>query len=293
MKAVFIVHGSRNLALEQAEVLKRSPLEGWEYEFHCTEKSGDAETLASDHARHCDLLVAIGGDGTLHQVISGVMLGTTSHNRPVVALLPCGSGNDYARNFGWKKTAHDFVRRLSEWKTEMVDLIECIDAKGKVSFTNNITDAGFGPAVVQLVEAKPPQWSGKLKFSLSIIQAFFTYKKQFFKVHNHTYSWQGKALTLAFAKGKYFGSGVGIAPHANCHDGLIHLTVIGNVTLAEYLRKLPQLRLAKAIKHAEVHYCTGTWFVLEGEGQMEQDGELGPVLPVKLRVEPACIKLLK
>lgn len=292
MKAIFIVHGNRKRALATAEILQRRVAEGWDFEFHYTTPQRGAQQLALELGHTCELMVALGGDGTFHHMIQGIMGSAGAEPKPVAALVPCGSGNDYARNFGWTNKVESFLERLDAWRILPVDLIKSTDGKGTTSFTNNITDAGFGPAVVALVNRKPEHWSGKLKFSLSILQAFFTYKKKYLKVYNSEYTWQGHALTLAFAKGRYFGSGIGIAPEAKPDDGLIHLTVIGNVSLREYLMKLPLLRRAQKIKHPEVHYMCGTCFDVQGTGFMEQDGELGPELPLRLELIPKAIDVL-
>jgi diacylglycerol kinase family enzyme len=103
------------------------------------------------------------------------------------------------------------------------------------------------------------------------------------------FSIEKKFLTIAFSKGKYFGSGIGISPSSIMNDGYIHLTLIGEVNLLQYLRYLPLLKKAKKIVHPEVSYTTAKTARIAGKGNIELDGELVFELPVELQIVPKAV----
>jgi YegS/Rv2252/BmrU family lipid kinase len=251
--------------------------------------------LAKAAAVESQLIVAVGGDGSLNECVNGIMQFSANNPSavlPKIALLPEGSGNDFARNFGWPKAVNNFLERLAANSYQKVDV-------GAIAYGNNETDyfinaasAGLGPQVVKLVSKMPKSWNGNLKFGLAAIGALCSYQKKDAKLAWSNQSFQGKILAVVCANGKYFGSGIGIAPDAVLTDGLLNITLIGNIGLWQYLRYLPALKRCEKIVHPHVHYFTTQELLIEMDGSFEKDGELGKQAPARVYCIPSKLDLL-
>jgi diacylglycerol kinase (ATP) len=294
LKVHFIVNGRNRKSLAVAEELESYSLPDMLLTVHRTAFAGHARALAYIHSVNCDVLVAVGGDGTTHECANGLMeaRGSLKASLPVFGVLPAGSGNDFARNFGWSSQLSHLIDRLRKHETMACDIAKVTARDGKETHFINAADIGIGPEVVEKVDQAPAHWSGKRKFRTTVFKSFFTYQKIHANVIADNFNWSGKTLTVAVANGKYFGSGLGIAPEAVVDDGLLDITVVGNVSWLSYLTRLYKLTKARALHHAEVHYAKSAWVVLEGTGRIELDGELGPMLPVEIQVEKNALQLL-
>lgn len=261
--------------------------------IHLTEHSKHATALASALVPSCDVLLVLGGDGTLHETAAGLInTQRTAEELPIVALWPCGSGNDFSRNFPKPTTIDAFVQRILKGSFHYIDAARVTgDHKGE-DVMINAADAGLGPLVVQKVTEKPTHWSGSLKFGISILQAFLSYRPIVLSVQCDAHHYSGKVLTIVVANGRYFGSGIGIAPAAEVDDGWLEVTIVGNVSMVEYLRYLPALKRGQRIQHPQIHYWRGKHIQIEGSGQMECDGELSVGLKASVQILPKALRWL-
>lgn len=285
----FIVHGGRAKALNTANYLaEHLPSTHEAVFFKTVSKEGLAELI--EQARHeAELLAIIGGDGLFSLTVKFLLL--HSGPMPAVALIPSGSGNDFARNFGWISSPLQFLDRLQRAQFTALDCGEILSARHRDIFTNE-TSTGISNAVVRLVEKKPVSWNGNLKFGLSILQAFATFRKRECEISWEGGSWSGKAMLVACCNGKYFGSGIGIAPDAQPGDGFLELVIIGNISIFHYLRFLPRLRKGLKIDHPEVQYVRTSRIQINAEGSLERDGEPGVELPAEIGILPGCLRVL-
>ena len=132
-------------------------------------------------------------------------------------------------------------------------------------------------------------------YSLAIIRAFFAYRKPHIKIVGDDFEFEGKVLMIAFCNGRTFGYGLTINPDADLRNGKLNITVIGNVSLFTYLRKLGALKKGNKIIHPEAHYFESKSIEIskiESNVWTEGDGELFGTNLKRVSILPSRIKLI-
>lgn len=261
--------------------------------YHISQRSTDSIDLS----RKCiengtDYIIGIGGDGTLNEVINGVMLADKSKRKNVkVGLLPTGSGNDFAKTMKLDSEVLSLKNLIENGQSVSIDIgkIECKDNNGNdaTRYFNNIADVGLGGEVVVKVNKSSKIFSPTFRYLKSSVEAFFTYRKKRIRFTSPHFAWEGAVLILCLANANYFGSGLGIAPHAQVDDGKMAVVIAGEISLFDYLRNLSRIRNKEIISHPgiiykEVESCTIE--PIEDNLLIETDGELAGNLPLKMSV---------
>ena len=259
-----------------------------------TLSKNDAVSLASKAAeRYVDLIFAAGGDGTLHQVVNGVLTGRESETKlPVIGLIPIGSGNDFARSAAIKADIRQLTALIERFSPKTIDV-------GQISFTRslsesqdvmasryfvNVADIGMGPEVVDKVQRSGRPFGHSFAYYKSILSTFLTYKPGMVKATTKEWSWKGKLRTLAIANGKYYGHGLCIAPDAVMDDKKFSVFICGDVSVFDFIRHTGTLKKGEHIRLPEIHYkeTTAIEFTSEKTCMIEGDGEMLGFLPARV-----------
>jgi diacylglycerol kinase (ATP) len=275
----------------------------YDVEVHETVSRNDGRILASRFSdQNVDLIVAAGGDGTLNQVVNGILKGREQEqNVPAVGLIPIGSGNDFARGVGLKTTVDHVVKTLSTFRTRAVDvgLVEyqtLPDGNGEKSFSYfvNVADIGMGPAVVGKVLSSGRPFGSGVAYYQSILTTFLTYKPAVVKAVTPDWTWEGKIRTLAVANGKYYGYGLCIAPEAVIDDGVFSVFICGNVSVLDFIMHTSTLKKGESVVMDEVLYKSARQldFSSESPCPIEGDGEILGWLPARVSMTARQLKFL-
>lgn len=245
-----------------------------------------------------DAIVAAGGDGTLHEVVNGLLVGNEqSVNLPAVGLIPLGSGNDFARTMNLKKDRASLVNVFTRFSTRTIDV-------GKINFLTpstenpryfiNIADIGMGPEVVARLSQSGRSFGTLAAYYAAIFRTFLTFKRIPVSIKTQQWEWQGAIRSLAVANGKYFGSGIGIAPDAIPDDGLFSCFIAGNVSVVDFILQQGRLRSGKRARHHAIQYREASTLELHStsDAKIEADGELVGSLPVRIDALPKRLKFL-
>jgi YegS/Rv2252/BmrU family lipid kinase len=234
------------------------------------------------------LILAAGGDGTVNQVVQGIMeyYGRMS-SLPAMGIIPLGSGNDFARTLGIRTNPIRLVESLSKPQLRWVDVgrITRLSPAGlQPKYFINIADAGMGPEVVKRVLDSGRPWGSVAAYYAAILKTFFTYKPTEMEVRTPLWQWKGKARVVAVTNGKYFGNGLCIAPDAQPDDGVLHCTIVGDVSVKDFVVQNFRLRSGKRIQHPKVSYHETEWVEIYAQhaAYLEADGEWAGALPVRI-----------
>lgn len=253
----------------------------------------DAVSLASKAAdQYVDAVIAAGGDGTLNQVVNGILIGReTASKIPIIGMIPLGSGNDFARTAMVRSDANQIKKLIGNFAPKKIDV-------GAITFTNsqsqktelryfvNMADIGMGPVVVDKVLKSGRAFGHAAAYYKSIISTFFQYKLVEVEAHTSEWSWKGKLRTLGVGNGKYYGHGMAITPDAILNDRLFHVFICGNVSVFDFIRYTGHLKKGKHINLPEIHYRTTTEISFTSDKQclIEGDGEILGELPATIRL---------
>ncbi len=260
-----------------------------------TLSKNDAKFLASKFTdRYTDVLLAAGGDGTVHQVVNGILRGRENDTKlPTVGVIPIGSGNDFARGAGLKGNVDQILEKLSCFKTRPVDVgvIEFCPSphggsKKDLAYFINVADIGMGPEVVARVLQSGRPFGSAVSYYKSILKTFLTYEPMVVKATADEWGWEGKVRTLAVANGKYYGHGLCIAPDARLDDRKFSVFICGNVSVFDFIRHTGALKKGKTVVMDEVFYKTATTirFSSDRPCPIEGDGEILGWLPASVRL---------
>jgi diacylglycerol kinase (ATP) len=265
-----------------------------------TQSNKDAIALAAAAVQSkVDVILAAGGDGTLNQVLNG-MLNSDAGDKslPKLGVIPLGSGNDFARTIHVRADIKHILDLLQKGSFITCDVgsISCKDheAKNIKSYFINVTDAGMGPEVLKRVIKASRFFGSGVAYYKSIIATFFSYKPVDVYVKSDTWNWQGKLRTLAIANGKCFAHGMYIAPDAKPNDGIFSTFLAGRVSVAEFIWHSEKLKRAKKIKHPQVEYNQAKCIEITSSSicAIEADGEWVGYLPATVEIVPARIRVL-
>lgn len=246
-----------------------------------------------------NIILSAGGDGTLHQVVNGMMSIAHPNQLPTLGLIPLGSGNDFANTIGATANPAELLELLSINQPRPIDLgkLICQDASNQeqVKYFINACSVGMGPATVKQM-AKAPQWLGAdLRYLQSIVRAFFAHIPEQIEIKTSGWNWVGKVRVLAIANGKSFGSKIYIAPDAKPDDGVFSTFLVTDVPLLKFLFYLQVVKGKKKVKDPDVVYSTSTKIEITAPQSVaiEAEGELIGFLPTFVEVLPAQIKFLR
>lgn len=291
MKIQVIANGIRPRAVRCAQRLCQALSDLHDVRWVRTSRAGEAGMLIPDTA---DLVIAVGGDGTWHECINGWMMRhqqEPSRPLPVLALLPAGNGNDFARSQGWSGSIEALLARIARFEVKRIDVGRVQSGQATRWFIN-ICDAGFGAAAARRVALAPRLLPAPLRFPWAILRTFMHYRPKEIIMRCNGEVSGGRRLMVAVANAPYFGRGICIAPQASPEDGLFDVTIVGGVSLAQYLRFLPALKQGRTIRHPMLHYLRTDSVALEGAAGFECDGEQGPPLPVSIGMVAQVLPVL-
>lgn len=293
---IFIVNGAKRQSKKLISILDFFSNSTFfsKVEISLTQYPGHAKEIANINSINFDYIIAVGGDGTLNEVINGIDL----TSKIVVGLLPYGTANDFSRGQKLKFDAQFLFNLIKNDSFKTID-IGLVKSPDKVESINrrfiNIADIGLGGFVTQeILKNKNKYLSGKIKYTQAILNGMIQYSKPEIKVVGD-YNYQGKVLTLAVCNGRYFGYGLCISPMANIQDKSLNITCIGNVSLMDYFKNLGKIKRGEIINHPEVNYSdmkSIDVFHNDKSCPIEVDGEFIGYTPVSIQILPQKLKFL-
>jgi diacylglycerol kinase (ATP) len=218
--------------------------------------------------------LAVGGDGTAHEIINGVFAGRASVERIALGLLPLGTGNSFLRDFA-QNGAEASMQALIEGRKRSVDLIRLKHAAGEV-YSFNLLSIGFTADVAALTNRlfKP---LGHLGYLLGVFVRVVQLRRRSFALRcDDDQEWdERRSLFLTFNNSKYTGGTMLIAPHADPTDGLIEFVRWGPIGRLGLLRTLPRLydgthiehplASRRAVRHVEFNAAVPVDIMIDGE----------------------------
>ena len=256
-----------------------------------TEGPGHATVLARElAAAGYDPIIAAGGDGTLHEVVNGLLPDRADVR---VALIPLASGGDFSRTIGVSRV-HDAIRALRQGHVREVDVFRLRFHTGE-RFAVNAASFGLGARVAEGACRWPRHLPATLRYLAATIPPLAAGE-----VHDIRISIDGAApveyriTTAALANGRYQGGGICIAPGAVIDDGLIDVTLVESVSLAEVLAHVPILYSGKLLTYKKVRHAKALRVRVESNSRVpvEVDGELAGTLPIDAEIVPRALRLI-
>jgi diacylglycerol kinase (ATP) len=254
----------------EAVVARAFRAQGWAVDVARTEGPGHGQELASAAvAQGATHVVAVGGDGTVHEVANGLL---RTGSDAALGVVPIGSGNDFAKLVGVYK--HDPVRavaRLVTARPKRFDAGRVLDEW----FVNSI-GFGFGPAVVKTRNAMQ-HLRGFLSYLVPIVKTFFEFEPPVLDVEAPGFRERGNMMMVEVCNGTTAGGSYRFAPDADPADGKLDVCVIRRVSLPRFLLAIPRVMRGTHVTMREVAlFKTATLVVRSPEAPLvlHLDGEL-------------------
>jgi diacylglycerol kinase (ATP) len=270
---------------------------GLEFEIQLTEGPRHAVELASDAIRSgVKYLVAIGGDGTIHEVVNGMLSvdGNPRNPEVVLGILPAGSGSDFIRTFGLPQSVEDASLHLQGENLFRIDVgrVEfTVDSARKSEYFPNIAEAGLGGDIVMRAE-RLPRNLGRLRYLLAFWMTLFRYKATTGRVQLDDRIYEGKITNLVVANAQFFGGGMKIAPRAHPADGKFDVLVQMG-TKADYVAGITKVYKGEHIPSPAIKVYLASKVEVETERPLmvEADGEVLGTTPASFEIIPDAINL--
>lgn len=188
----------------------------------------------------CDLVVAMGGDGTAHEVMNGLMQ-VPAEKRPIMGVVPIGSGNDFAYSVGIiQKSAHALAHALNSDNIRAVDMGLLTDENGRQEYFDNTLGIGFD-AVVTIRSHKLPVVKGFLMYLTAVIQTIvLNHDPAKLQIETDNETWDTSALMITLCNGPREGGGFMLSPDSKNNDGKMEYVVVNKVSRAMMFRLVPE-----------------------------------------------------
>jgi len=264
-----------------------------------------AETTASGHATRIAreeaeggrrLLVAVGGDGTVHEVVNGLVdaeSGAVRGEDPVLAVVSAGSGCDLVRTFGLDRDPETLVRHLSTGATTRIDLVRVrltgLDGEPLVRVFANVAEVGFGGTVAAVARRLPARL-GAQRYRMGIVAAWGSFRRVPMVVRHDGGEVRDRLCNVVVANGQFFGGGLKVAPRSLPDDGRLDLQAWGG-SPTDVVRAARQLRDGSHLQRADVRAWPTASVSVEADRPVavEADGEILGSTPVQFDVLPRVL----
>ncbi len=208
-------------------------------------------------AEGCDLVIALGGDGTAHEVVNGLMQ-IPEERRPVMGVVPLGSGNDFAHALGVPlKSDYALVHALKAENVSAIDVgVMTDEASGRKEYFDNTVGAGFD-AVVTIRSHRLPVVKGFLMYLTAVIQTIIlNHNPATVQFQSDAESWDDRVLMTTVCNGGREGGGFLISPESKIDDGALQFLNVKKISRAMMFRLVPEFMKGTHLRFKQVQLGT-------------------------------------
>ncbi len=270
---------------------------GLDFEHDVTEAPGHAIELARSAAeKGYEMVVSVGGDGTINEVVNGLYDANGLEN-VVMGIVNTGTGADYIRTFGIPRKYKEGCQLLMSPNRRTVDL-------GVIEYTSNghtekrlfvnFAGLGFDAEVVKATTEKFKALGDMPSYLMGLLTTLFSYQNREISIVVDGEPGQRRICTIMLNNGRYGGGGMLPAPDADPGDGLFDVVIIDDMTKPDLLRSLPRIYRGTHLTHPKVTLMRAREVDVRPVQQMavQADGELLGAAPACFSVLPAALTLV-
>lgn len=303
-KIVFIVNpstamGSTGREWPRIKALARDRL--GPFQAFLTNCPGDAIRLTRlALLEGAEMVVCVGGDGTLNEVVNGFM-GEDGPIQPeaMLGFIPRGTGCDFIKTVPIPRELNRALDLIKDPHARPIDLgrLKYREHNGYFSYRyfHNVVSFGLGGEVDERVNSTTKVFGGFISFIWATLVSILIYDKK--RIHlkvDNGFEREVINWNVVVANGQYHGGGMWVAPGATVDDGLFHVTVIGDLTLAEVFLNLPKLYNGKILTIKKVKMLVGKKVEAYSDQRvlLDVDGEQPGQLPVIIDIVPGALLII-
>ena len=278
--------GYQNAVIVQ-KLLKKN---GIESEIFCSKYAGELTEISRKKAKRAKTrFYCIGGDGTLNEIVSGIV-NTSSE----VVVLHCGTGNDFSRHINHYRSLRKIVLTSIKSESSKFDIIKLNNNR----YCINVLNAGFDALVAYNIKyfRNIPFLSGTAKYNLSIVYTLFTNKNYHLKIKTNEFEEKSKYTLVAVYNGKYYGGGVVPSPEARADDGKLSICKVTATNLITKLILLPKYKNCEHLdlKPAYINNDIQTVSIVSNKlFPLSIDGEVIFTNRVRAEILPNAVNIVK
>jgi len=299
MEAVAIVNpvaGCRRAAPRWPRLLEAMGERGVRVATWWTEAPGHAETLAARARREgCGRVVAVGGDGTLLEVVNGLWWEPRG-SLPSLGMVPFGTGCDYLRNFDNGRTLEDYLATALGEAAAPVSVgrarLQGADGLPRTRVFVNVLGIGFDARVIARFRQRRLRLPGKAAYFLSGLLELGALSYYRISGEAQGRSLPPEALLVALGLGRYFGGGMMITPGASPQSARFQVVVGQRLNRRALLTLLPKIYAGKHLDHPQVavSYADHVKIAADPPAYVEAEGELLGLSPLEVEVIPEALR---
>jgi diacylglycerol kinase (ATP) len=273
--------------------------ENYTFEVAFTQSRGRGTPLART-ALHdgFELIVAVGGDGVVHEVVNGMIAeGKAVNPEASLGIIPCGTGNDLARMLGLPRKTLAAARHLTRSsQSRLIDVgevISTVNGKSERRFFANDANLGFAAEVVERTERTGKFSRGTLPYFVALLLTALRHRNHDMTLRIDGRQFEGKMTTVLICNGQSTGGGMWVAPEAALDDGQFDVVVVGGLSPLEILWHAPKIYRGThvAIRQVSVHRGRMVSVASPERLSVVADGELIGKSPATFRVLPAALRV--
>jgi YegS/Rv2252/BmrU family lipid kinase len=243
-------------------------------------------------------IIAVGGDGTAHEVINGLMQ-VPFEKRPQLGVVPLGSGNDFSHAIGMDPRSAYAMRQILQGQPRRIDVVKLVDGHGRCEYVDNTIGIGFD-ATVTIRSRNVPALRGFLIYLIAVLQTILlNHEAASMQVTSDRESWSEPMLMLTLCNGGREGGGFFVSPPARPDDGVLNYVGVKHVSRPMMLRLLPEVMRGTHGRFHQVRMGEFTRLELEADRPLfiHTDGEIFAGFGMDVRklaaeVVPGAIEVL-
>ena len=239
------------------------------------------------------LLVIVGGDGSVNEVVNGVV-GTDGVE---LAVIPRGTGWDFVRTFGIPRDLDEAI------DVALRGAVRAVDA-GAVTYRTwageearshfaNVGSAGISGAIARRANDSSKALGGKISYYWATLAVFLRWQTSEMRVTVGDQSRSGRMIDAMVCNGRFLGGGMMMCPDAEPDDGLFDVMLIGDVTKRDLAFVLPKTYKGKHLPHPRLELLRGSVVTVDADEPLpiELDGEQPGTTPARFDVVPRALRL--
>lgn len=270
---------------------------GLRFDHEFTQSKGHATELAREAVHNgYNLVVAVGGDGTLNEVANGILDSGKAYEVSM-GIIDSGTGSGFAHSIGIPGDYRQACLRLVSPKKTWIDVgiaeYYCKGQKAKRYFID-AASLGFDGQVVKKVGKSPKLFRGTTPYLLAILHSWFVYQNKGVRLRIDDAKENMQICNLIIANGRFLNKWMPVAPEGNFSDGLLEVIVCEDIGKFELVRILPRLYSGGDIEHPKIKMHKAKEIAVHSSDDLlvQAEGELLGEAPANFRVLPDALSVV-